>query len=107
MDLNEAQTRARQSAGDIVQFYEQYLPKIFGSPQKRSSVHSLVRPRCKSDVLRQVLEDFFLNRTLSDVTTDVCVTSVALQTGKPRFYKSGYLARNQGRIDEKLSDIAL
>jgi patatin-like phospholipase/acyl hydrolase len=38
---------------------------------------------------------------------DVCVTGVALQTGKPRFHKSLYQAQYLDRLKERLADIAL
>lgn len=96
-----------QSAQSIVSFYEKYIPLIFGRSSRRSWVRSLMRPKYRADTLERAVEEFFQNKTLNEVTRDVCITSVALQTGAPRFYKSGYLARNQTRLNEKLSDIAL
>jgi patatin-like phospholipase/acyl hydrolase len=98
---------AGESAQTILSFYEMYIPKIFATLQKRNPLHSLLRPKYKSDALKSAVEGFFKERTLEDVLADVCITSVALQTGKPRLYKSGYLASNRERLTEKLSDIAL
>src|SRR5690349_20694333 len=80
-----------KTAQSIVSFYENYLPVIFGPSARRHMVHSLIRPMYKTDHLKAAVKEFFGDQTLEDVTTDVCITSVALQTGKPRFYKSGYL----------------
>jgi patatin-like phospholipase/acyl hydrolase len=98
---------AGHSAKSIVGFYERNIPIIFGAPQRRPIIHRLFRPKYKSDAFKLAVEDYFKELTLQDVATDVCITAVALQTGRPRLYKSGYLARNQARLNEKLSDIAL
>jgi patatin-like phospholipase/acyl hydrolase len=98
---------AGESAQTILSFYETYIPKIFSPSQRRYFVHNLIRPKYKTDALKAAVDGFFKDRTLENVSTDVCITSVALQTGKPRLHKSGYLARNQERLTEKLSDIAI
>jgi len=92
------------SAQEILKFYEKYIPKIFCKSNKAGGVFS---PIYKRDVFREALLEFFGEATLVDVSTDVCITAVSLQNAKPRLYKSGYLLRNQARLDEKIIDIAL
>jgi uncharacterized protein len=65
------------------------------------------RPRYRSTVLKSELEAFFGASDLTSVRCDVCVTGVALTTGKPRLYKSDYFTRNTGRAKESLANIAL
>lgn len=94
------------SIEDIVEFYLKDGPRIFGRPQKRSWLASLFLPKYRSDTLRCALDGVFHDKTLRDLKSDVCITTVALQNAKPRFYKSDYASRNSGRLDEKLVDIA-
>lgn len=96
-----------QSAADTAAFIEKTIPLVFGPAQKRNRVHSSIRPKYPSDNLRECLLTFFGKKTLRDTTRDVCVTAVSLHNATPRFYKSDYLARNDGRLDEELVDIAL
>ena len=93
-----------RSAKEILAFYEKYIPKIFGAENKDGGV---LKPLYKPDVLQKALVEFFGEKTLNDVCSDVCIPAVSLQNAKPRFYKSGYLERNKARLDEKLVDIAL
>jgi len=93
-----------RSAADIVSFYEEYIPKIFCASNKSGILFS---SKYSPSVLEKALEEFFGDETLESVVTDVCVPAVALQNAKPRLYKSGYLMRNQGRLSERLVDIAM
>lgn len=93
--------------GEIVEFYEKYIPKIFGKKNSRGMPGLLLHPKYSSQVLEEGLTEFFGDATLANVSTDVCIPAVALQNAKPRLYKSNYLGRNMRRLDEKLVDIAL
>jgi patatin-like phospholipase/acyl hydrolase len=66
-----------------------------------------MRPKYDVDALRDAIEKFFGTLTLNDLDVDVCITAVSLQNAKPRLYKTGYLDRNAGRLEEKLVDVAL
>jgi len=96
-----------RTAKEIVNFYETWIPLIFSKQKRRGYFRSAFTSKYSSSVLKNALDDFFEDSTLKDVTTDVCIPSVALDSGKPKLYKSGYLNCNQGRLDEKLVDIAL
>lgn len=96
-----------RSASDIRAFYEKHIPEIFSSSQRAWRTAQWYKPKYETTRLRSAVEQFFGSQTLENTVTDVCITSVALRSGKPRFYKSDYLVRNKGRLDEKLSDIAL
>lgn len=93
-----------RTAREILEFYEEYIPKIFCKDNKDGGI---INPLYKPFVLREALLEFFGDATLDDICTDVCIPSVSLQNAKPRLYKSGYLVRNCARLDEKLVDIAL
>lgn len=95
------------SAQDILSFYDLFIPKIFGKSNKNGLRKSFTAPMYGVDVLRDALKTIFESKTLVDVVTDVCIPTVSLQNAMPRLYKSGYLARNAGRLDERLLDIAL
>lgn len=94
-------------ADEVVRFYEEHIPNIFGKRHKARFPYWLGSPFYKPESLRVALTEFFKDATLRDMSTDVCVTAVSLQNAAPRFYKSEYLTRNAARSDEKLVEIAL
>ena len=94
-------------AAETAAFIEETVPAVFGPSEKRNRIHSLIRPKYGSEKLRHCLGDFFEHKTLRDMTRDVCVTAVSLQNAAPRFYKTNYLTRNSGRLDEEIVNIAL
>jgi uncharacterized protein len=96
-----------RTAAEISAFYEKLVPTIFDEKNRRSGPVRLNSPKYDSQIIRKTLEDLFKDATLENVQTDVCITGVALQSGKPRFHKSRYQARSIGRQKEKLLDIAL
>jgi patatin-like phospholipase/acyl hydrolase len=96
-----------KTALDVLAFYEEHIPRIFGDRQARSFIKWLRKPKYSSEPLASALKQFFNDATLKDVVTDVCITSISLQNAKPRLHKSGYLARNADRLDECLVDIGL
>ena len=93
-----------KSAKEVREFYEEYIKDIFG---QKNNWFKWFKPKYDNSFLEMKLKEFFGEKTLADVQTDILITSVALSTAKPRFYKSGYLDRNSSRLDEKLSDVIL
>ena len=53
------------------------------------------------------MENILGDKTLEDVKTKLCITSVDVENSSPRFHKSDYFDRNTPRQDEKLIDLAL
>lgn len=96
-----------RSAAEVLAFYEQLIPKVFSPSEQRAWAVRLNSPKYDSGIIHSILEKVFGNSTLQDVKTHVCVTSVALTSGQPRFYKSYYQEVNAQRLDERLCDIAL
>jgi predicted acylesterase/phospholipase RssA len=100
---------AGKSANEIKVLYEELLSTVFARRARRSLFAWLFRPRYCSTALKAELERFFGTISLesNELVCDVCVTAVALTTGRPKFYKTDYMARNAARLSEKLSDVAL
>lgn len=92
------------SAKEIFELYEKLIPEIFS---KKS--FGFFKPKYSSDILKEELKDKLADKTLKDVITKLCITSVDVQNSSPRFHKSNYLddGRNVVRQDEKLIDLAL
>jgi uncharacterized protein len=95
------------TAREISGMYEKLIPMVFSSSERRSLLSQMNHPKYDSKKLQEMLKLFFGDSTLEDVKTDVCITGVALPTGRPRFYKSLYQAINIRRRQEKLADIAI
>jgi patatin-like phospholipase/acyl hydrolase len=93
-------------AREIAKFYEDNIPLIFKKGIIRN-VSQFFRPIYDADDLTKCVSRFFGDATLAHVKTDVCVVCTSLQNAKPRLYKSDYLVRNAGRLDERLADIAV
>ncbi|BCD67603.1 CBASS cGAMP-activated phospholipase [Nitratiruptor sp. YY09-18] len=91
-----------KSAEYVVNLYENLIPKVFKPVSK-----GILSPKYSSDILKKELEKVLEDKTLRDVITDLCITSVDIENASPRFHKSGYFDRNNPRLDDKLVDIAL
>ncbi len=91
-----------KSAQEVLQLYKNLIPKVFQTEESGIFV-----PKYSNSILREELEKILEDNRLSDVKTDLCITSVDVENATPRFHKSGYFDRNSPRLDEKLVDIAL
>jgi uncharacterized protein len=91
-----------KSAKYILEIYEKLIPKVFNPIYQ-----GIVSPKYSNEILRKELFDVFGDNKLSDVITDLCLTSVDVENSSPRFHKSDYFKRNIPRIDETLVDICL
>jgi patatin-like phospholipase/acyl hydrolase len=91
-----------KSAQEVFELYQTLIPEVF-IPKS----NGIFEPKYSNDVLREKLEAILGNKTLEDVKTELCITSVDVENSKPRFHKSGYFGRNVLRMDEKLVDLAL
>jgi patatin-like phospholipase/acyl hydrolase len=100
------------TAAEVLAFYEKYLPRIFGQQSQTRYLGSkylakLIGPAYRNAELRRSLEEFFGDKTLRDLQTDVLITSVSLPNALPRLHKTEYAERNHERSDEGLVDVAL
>jgi patatin-like phospholipase/acyl hydrolase len=91
-----------KSAQYVLELYENLIPKVFKPVSK-----GICEPKYDNNILKEELIKVLGNKTLKDVTTHLCITSVDVENALPRFHKSGYFDRNSTRLDEKLVDIAL
>ncbi len=91
-----------KSGQEILELYDKLIPKVF-----KAKGEGIFSPKYDNNVLKQELENVLEDKTLKDVITDLCITSVDVENASPRFHKSGYFDRNSPRLDEKLVDIAL
>jgi uncharacterized protein len=101
-----------KTAEEVLNFYDEWIPRIFGKQSQARRLGSkwlarLFGPAYRNAELRQSLEEFFGDKTLRDLLTDVLITSVSLQNAKPRLHKSEYATRNHERSDERLVDVGL
>lgn len=94
-------------AAELRDLLLELVPKVFGASNSRSLMSRITNPRYGAVALEAELEKVFGTKTLADLTTDVCITSVALIDAKPRLHKTDYFARNSGRLDEPLINIAM
>lgn len=92
------------SAKEIFELYEKLIPEIFSSKSR-----GFLKPKYSNKILRQELKEKLGGKTLKDVITKLCITSVDVENSSPRFHKSNYFddGRNAPRQDEKLIDLAL
>jgi patatin-like phospholipase/acyl hydrolase len=72
-----------------------------------AAAESWILPKYDASHLERQLVKIFGNQTLADLKVDVCITSVSLPNAYPRFHKTDYLARNAGRLDESLLEVAM
>lgn len=96
-----------RTAGEVRDLFVRLVPAVFGNTNRRSAWSRPKRPRYHSHPLQRALLQFFGDATLADLVSDVCVTSVSLIDAKPRMHKTDYLARNAGRLEERLVDVGL
>ena len=91
-----------KSAKEIRILYEELLDKIF-----TKTSHGIDIPKYNHNILKKELEKIVKNKTLNDVKTSLCLTSVDISTFSPRFFKSPYLENFKPRADEKILDALL
>jgi len=94
-------------AAELRDMLLELVPKVFGSGNRRSRLKQVRNPRYGAAALESELEKVFGKKTLADLSTDVCITSVALIDAKPRLHKTDYFTRNGGRLDEPLINVAM
>lgn len=91
-----------KSAQEVLELYKNLIPKVFQSEES-----GVFAPKYSNSILKEELEKILDDKRLSDVKTDLCITSVDVENATPRFHKSKYFDRNSPRLDERLVDLAL
>jgi predicted acylesterase/phospholipase RssA len=98
---------AGRTAASIRDLFQSFVPEVFSDTNRTPFAVRGLYPRYGNRPLVKQLEGFFDKKTLKDLIVDVCVTSVSLIDAKPRLHKTDYLARNAGRLNEPLINVAL
>ena len=95
-----------KSAREIKQIYEENIKEIFSDDMKNFKLN-FFKSQYKKDNLEKMAEQYFKDKTFSkkDLITNLLISTVDLTTAKPRFYKSDYFSRSEGRKAEKLKDV--
>jgi len=91
-------------AVEIKEIYEENIKEIF-SDEMKNFKFNIYKSQYKKDNLEKMANKYFEEKTFSkdDLITNLLITTVDLTTAKPRFYKSDYFSRNEGRKEELLS----
>ena len=94
---------------EIVEIYEKYGPQIF--PEAKTGLDGLIErmfhTRYDSTGLRESLQKFLEQKSMSDVSENIAVTSFDTSNSKPVIFRSVYGKDNGQFNDVKLVDIAL
>jgi patatin-like phospholipase/acyl hydrolase len=95
------------TAAKIEKIFGDLVATVFAATERAWYTTRLWSPEYGVETLTRSLKALFGDSTLRDVTTDVCITAVSLENGRPRFHKSNYRATYEARLDELLVDVAL
>ncbi len=95
------------SAGDIVQFYEQSGPKVFGGNSALRSLRRLGVAKYNNGRLRSVLQSTFGDRKLGDSKTRLVIPSLNLETGQVYIYKTAHHPKFERDYKERMMEVAL
>ena len=94
---------AQYSADDLVSLYEEYGPYIFRSSFWRRSIASwLSGAQYSHKNIEKILDKYFGETTLSDVSTNLSLTSYDINNNSPFFFKSWKGDRNFIKLKDAL-----
>lgn len=96
-----------RKASDLRDLFAKLVPDVFSNANRTFAAVRGICPRYSAEPLLKHLNNFFMDATLVNLETDACITSVSLIDAKPRLHKTDYFARNTGRLNEKLTNIAM
>lgn len=74
---------------------------------RRGAFSRYYRPKYRSAALRRAVDEIFVDKTLADVGTDVCVVAVSLLNAQPHIFRSDYVKSGLPRSSERLADVAM
>jgi len=93
-----------KTAKEIKDIYEENIKKIFNYKNRIPFFKSKYKKNKLMDMANKYFDNKTFSKEESNLVSDILITSVDLTTAKPRFYKSDYFNRNEGRKAEKLKD---
>jgi len=95
------------SAKQMLQFYEELGPNIFGGNRFMRLLRSVGFAKYDNKVLRAALADKFGERKLGESKNRLVIPSVNLETGEVHVYKTSHHDRFRKDFKEKVVDIAM
>ena len=95
------------SAKEILRFYEESGPRIFGGNRMLRCVRWLGRSKYSKTPLKEALEGCFGDRRLGDCRKRIIIPSFNAETGEVHVYKTAFHPRLERDYKEKAVDVAL
>ncbi|WP_197375772.1 CBASS cGAMP-activated phospholipase [Mycolicibacterium baixiangningiae] len=95
------------SASDILHFYEEFGPAIFGGGRRVSAVRSVYRPKYDPTPLRAALASTFGQRQLGESTTRLVIPALDLENGRVHVKKTAHHARCEMDYRDLAVDVAM
>jgi len=94
-------------AQDLLAFYENWGPLIFGGPRHWRLLRSLFRAKYSSDPLRRAAESVFGNRLLGESRKRLVVPSFNVETGEVHIWKTAHDRRLERDYKCRAVEVAL
>ncbi len=94
-------------ASDILRFYEDSGPKIFGGNRLIRSIRRLRAAKYSNRPLRDALESVFDERKLGESSKRLVIPSLNLENGEVYIYKTAHHPRFERDYRTKAADVAL
>jgi patatin-like phospholipase/acyl hydrolase len=95
------------SASDILRFYEDSGPKIFGGNRLIRSIRRLRTAKYSNRLLRDALESVLGERKLGESSKRLVIPSLNLENGEVYIYKTAHHPRFERDYRMKAADVAL
>jgi uncharacterized protein len=95
------------SATDILRFYEDSGPKVFGGNRVLRGIRRLGVSKYDNVPLRTALEDVFAEKKLGESSKRLVIPSLNLENGEVYIYKTAHHPRLERDYREKAVDVAL
>lgn len=95
------------SAQEILDFYKQRGPEIFGGNSWFTGLRRLISSKYRPTALRDALQDRFGDRLLGESTKRLVIPSLNLDTGEVYIHKTAHHTRFGRDYKERVVDIAL
>lgn len=94
-------------ARDLLAFYENWGPQIFGGPRHWRILRALFRAKYSSDPLRRAAESVFGNRLLGESRNRLVIPSFNVETGEVHIWKTAHDRRLERDYKCRAIEVAL
>lgn len=95
------------SAQEILDFYKQRGPDIFGGNPWLTGLRRIIAPKYRNTALRDALQDKFGDRLLGESTKRLVIPSLNLDTGEVYIHKTAHHTHFGRDYKERVVDVAL